>query len=530
MANSISLASRYVRHLVLAAAASLLGVTAPALGFPPVPEGIILLEPVMESAGQVRMRASPSGRRVPVARRATDTPLARLALEKLNQGLIAELPALDREARHASAIDTACPATGPNLVIYFSAEDGGYARQGFYLADENSGEPFCNDYYIDLTVDPRSIDSGEFEEVLAHEWGHIMLRRILGSLPPTPSRKFHSVLATTDPVTAFDEGIGIHLQSVAAQLTTTGGFRSRINGTAPPSAADFWFSRRETRLRYDWVGSNQLIYSKLPVREATPYERYLATERSTALDYCSLRSGDELVASEGFVGSFVFKLMASELADRDDPAGIRRAYSRLIRVLASMGGWREREAPLLAFVKAWSTGNPEDGKRITRLFVELSNGATAASTVRKASEAASCAGARGDMSAFRSALASARGAQADLVEAITSGQTALSDALGPQLWIARADIVVAKAPWVTTRTEPLTLDLNSASEAELSLAFLGRSFAPAFAARLVTERRANGPFADLDALRQRLALDNRQIAQLAAMAQAFASLPPFIRD
>lgn len=493
-------------------------------------EGVMLLAPVPDAKGQARVQKSPDGAMLPVVRRMPESPLAQQAQTRLAQGVAAILPALDREARSAAARDTLCPEIGAQLLIYFSAEDGGYARQGFYFVDDRGRETFCNDHYVDLTVDQRSIDSGEFEEVLAHEWGHVLLRRLFGPLPPTPSRKFHSVLAITDPVTAFDEGIGIHFQPIAARLTSTTGFQRRIEGTAPPSAADFWFSRRETGLRHMWVQGNQLIHARLPVAGGAPYDRWLADERATALDPCRLRSGDELVASEGFVATFLYKWMAQQTADGWDAATVQRAYSRLIQVLARMENWHEKDVPVIALIDAWSRAYPEDRASIIGLFLALSHGATAAPEVRRAAEAASCAGSKGDMAAFGPALGAARTAQAGLVDAVMSGQTRIGAALGPQLWIARADVTIAKAPWMRARTQPLTLNLNSASEPELTLALDGRGFAPEIGARIVTERQDRGPFADLAALQQRLALDDAQGQLLAAMMQAYRTLPPSVRQ
>ncbi len=362
--------------------------------------------------------------------------------------------------------------------------------------------------------------------MLAHESAHVLLRRMLGPQPPTPSGKFHSVIAITDSLTAFDEGMGIHMQSIAARFTTTPGFRARMAGIGVDPAAENWFSRRETWLRHAWIGANQLVFAKLPPPAADPYERWRADERSTALDYCRLRMGDELIASEGFVASFVFRWMASGLGEDATLADIRRAYDKLVDALARQRSWSAGERPVIAFIDSWIAAYPGDRNRMIALFVDMTHGATASLALRHQTEAAACKGSVGDIDAFGADLGALRKARRALVDDIVAGKAGIADAIGPQLWVAAPDTKIAVAPWSPDRVEPLTLDLNTASEPALALMFGGGIDG----VRVVAERQANGPFRDLADLSRRAGLDRHQAARIDAAARAFAALPGFARD
>jgi hypothetical protein len=73
--------------------------------------------------------------------------------------------------------------------LLMSAEEGGFARRGFWL--------------MRRARDPE----WHADSIFAHETGHVLLRRLLSGLPPGYSRVPHSSLAITDYPTAFDAAI-----------------------------------------------------------------------------------------------------------------------------------------------------------------------------------------------------------------------------------------------------------------------------------------------------------------------------------
>jgi hypothetical protein len=487
--------------------AALLVAAAPAAAAP-----YLLLETVRGADKQPLMKAAPDGAMLPVLRPAAPRPVVTQAQRVLASGIAARLPALDAAARAAAVRKLRCPALPPSVFVLLSDEDGGFARHRFYVADEDGRTSLCDDFYVDVTADEASIASGEFEEVLAHEWGHVLLRRMLGQVPPTPSRKFHSVRTVTDPITAFDEGVGIHFQPLAAAVTETSGFRARATGTAAPRLADFWFSRQETWMREALVPAGTLVLDKqAPAADADPYKRWLADEASAALDPCYLKSGDQMVASEGVVATFLHKLLAA------DGAGLDERYRKLVAVLGRMRDWPKSEPALIAFVRAWGEVFPQEREAVTELFLRVTHGATASRDAARLAEQASCAGASGDIEVFLAARKEAQASFDSLLGSVLAGRTALGAALGSELWIANSAQSIAAAPWQGKRDRPTVLNLNTAREPELELAFAGTPLAGHGGA--ITDARRSGAFASRVDVVQRAKLNTEQQAALGEFEQ-----------
>lgn len=465
----------------------------------------VLLEPVRDASGKPLTRASGSAASLPVLKRAKTGETSTAAQRVLASGFAAQIPALDLAARTAAALKPSCPGLPPAVYILLSEEDGGYARQGFFISDAGR-TTLCEDHYIDLTADSGSIATGEFEEVLAHEWGHVLLRRLLGPVPATASRKFHSVRTVTDPTTAFDEGFGIHLQPLSAKLSQTPGYRARIDGATPPRIADFWFSRQETWMRQVLVPANQLVFEKAASKGADAYQSWMADEAASSFDGCRLKSGDQMVASEGVVASFFHRLLGA------DPASAATQYRKVIAVLAKMGSWPKDEPAVTAFVQAWGREFPAEKTVVEKLFLEVTHGASASSAVRDLTERAACAGASGDIEAFLEARKVAQEARGKLEADVAAGRLRLGAALGPQLWIANPAMMVPSAPWQGKRDLPAIADINTASDAELELIFSGTPLAGA-GTKIVAARRS-GPYAGIEDVAKRASLDKAGAKQL----------------
>lgn len=480
-------------------------------------ETYVLLEPVRNATGKAMMQAGADGALLPVLKRAADTPVTRQARRVLQDGFAARLPAIDAAARKAAKRKPECPALPEAVFVFLSDEDGGYARQRFYVADAAGKPVLCEDHFIDLTADEASIASGEFEEVLAHEWGHVLLRRVLGPVPPTPSRKFHSARTTTDAVTAFDEGMGIHLQPVSARLARTPGYRARIEGTAETRLADFWFSRQETWVRQALVPQNRLVFAKMAAAaDSDGYARWVADETSVNFDTCRLKSGAQMAASEGVVGSFLYKLLAAE------PAALEARYGQLVAVLARMAGWPQDEPAITAFVKMWGETFPQEREAVTRLFVATTHGATVSGDVLALQEKTACAGASGNIEAFLEARKEAQAALDGAVADVLAGRLALDAAVGKPVWLAQPEVKTATAPWQGRRTAPVVADLNTARAAELDLLLSGTELAGR--ADAIVQAREAGPFTGLEDAASRAGLGSAGLDALRRLARAFGQV------
>lgn len=480
-------------------------------------ESFILLEPARDAAGKALMQADAGGALLPVLKRAAETPVTQQARGVLAGGFAARIPAIDAAARKVAKEKPKCPALPEAVYVYLSEEDGGYARQRFFVTDASGKPVLCEDHFIDLTADEASIASGEFEEVLAHEWGHVLLRRVLGPVPQTPTRKFHSVRTSTDAVTAFDEGLGAHLQPVTARLAETPGYRARIEGTAEPRLADFWFSRQETWMRQALVPQNRLVFDKeAPASGGDAYARWVADETSVNFDACRLKSGGQMVTSEGVAASFFYKLLAAE------PAALDGRYRQLVTVLARMKTWPTDRPALTAFVEAWGEAFPQEREAVTRLFVATTHGATVSARVAALQEKTACVGASGDIETFLGLRKDAQAALDGAVADVLAGRVALDAAVGQPVWLAKPDVKIATAPWQGKRSAPVVVDLNTARAAELELLFADTALAGK--AEAIVQARAAGPFAGLDDAASRTGLGAAGLEALRKAAEAFAQV------
>jgi DNA uptake protein ComE-like DNA-binding protein len=84
-----------------------------------------------------------------------------------------------------------------------------------------------------------------------------------------------------------------------------------------------------------------------------------------------------------------------------------------------------------------------------------------------------------------------------LIADVASGRRALDANLGPELWVANPGFKIAAAVWDAKRTEPLTINLNTASVAEL-MTVPGVDLS--MARRIIAVRDARGFFRSIDEL------------------------------
>ena len=504
-----------ILHLALAVSA---GICTPAWA---ANEPFVFLEPAREASGKALTERTPDGREVPVAKRLADKSMAARLEATVASGAAALLPALDGKARILSRQPIACPQLGNAIIVFLSDEDGGFARKDLFLADGAGPPALCSDYFVDITADAGTIDDGEFEEVLAHEYGHVLLRRLLGPIPPTMSRNAHSILTVTDPTTAFDEGFGEHFQPIAVALTHNPGFLQRVR-EAGNSPADFWLSRRETRLREIGIPHGDFRFDHRPGAPGPDdIERWRAAQTDWSSDPCRLRSGEQMMASEGVAATLFYRLVGPDL--RPEPLLVR--YDRLITILADMGHWGSR-APIVDLVSRWIARYPEDRARVMSAFLDATAGATFSPALRKQAQTLSCTGANGRMAPFVAALKEYRATIKGFSGDSKDTAPVLGSNLAPEIWLADPQLHTPAAPWSDDLTEPLVLDLNTTDEASLAYLLKGDSDL----AHRIIAARDNVGFASVNDAALRAGIDEQERTLLTSMSQAAEDLPPFIRQ
>lgn len=448
--------------------------------------------------------AAPDGRPAPVMRRVVDGALHDRLQTEARDGFTAALLALDEQARTVAGQ----PVSAPTWLL-LSDEDGGFARTGFWLRTAD-GLRYHDEPYVDLVVREDDIDSGLFEEIFAHELGHVLLRRLVPGLAPGWSRTPHAALAITDRTTAFDEGWAIHFQGLVRRHTRNERLQRIDHGLEDKPFLGSWASNIDRSARIDGMRRNVFVQRQLPLPEVADPVRALA--HSTLFDSAHLKTGDQMMASEGVVATVFHRWLGG-----GDTATQAQRYRRVFESLHALDAADlDAGSPVLVrLVQRYAADRPDDAPEAVRTLVETTYGATGDRRAAQAWEAIARPGRLGEMAGFVGGLKAARAALAASVSAATADPAQLDDALSPPLWLATG-----------TDADPVVLDANTAAATELALL---PGLAPALASRLVAERDARGGFASWQAVADRLELDRPMQAHLTRLHEAAVALGPMAR-
>jgi hypothetical protein len=422
-------------------------------------------------------------------------------LERVREGELYD--ALQREAAHGFtgamlALDEAAQRTAGAVSprptwLYLSLEDGGFARRGFWLS-ENGAERYVDEPFLDIVVDMGSIADGAFEELFAHEMGHVFLRRLLPKLPAGYSRTPHSSLAITDYPTAFDEGFAIHFQGLARRLTGNMRLREQELGLASKPFLSYWASHLDRATRIEGMRRNWFVQAQLAPGAAQ-------------FDFTRLKNPNQMLASEGVVATLFYRWWVPGPGDRQS---LLDRYGRTFMALRKLNERElEPDAPIfLDFVDAYGAQFPSERDAVLDLIVDATYGATMDGATARATEALAARGVQGDMRGFVGELAPAREALADARARARRSPAALRAGLAPNLWLL-------------CPSEPgpqLTVNLNTAELEEL---LRTPGLDRASAERALSSRRSAGLFADLKDFVARSGVDASSAAALtSAMREA----------
>lgn len=500
----------------------------------PLPATVKAVVPVTDTKGNVVESQAPDGKSYPVFRLAEDSPLLHDVYQVLETSFAHEVILLDHYARNLLLSEFAAQAppqylTAPTYLLT-SQEEGGFARHGFWLEDAKGQRQVVLAGYVDLVVDQESVEDGNLEEIFSHELGHQVLGELVGKLPPGTSRNMHQSMTITDDPTAFDEGYAEHFQPLVRDATANPNLRRLTKGATSTDLDLLWISRLDQQLRTDGVKRNLFIHRKaLPAAAldagADRSRLYLDSETSTAFLNDELRNGQQMMASEGVIATLFYRIV-NETALRDhyldlafyrpflgadvSADRLRQAISPYENVNLKLFVAMRRAAkaiasgvpPMIAVVNSYAAAFPDEAPAIYRVFLETTRGATASQELAEAFERAAADSMRGDIGAFRSSSLAAFSLLKSTVDRVARGELPVDANLGPQLWLVNADFKIAPAIWSSDRTLPFTLNLNTATEADL-MTIPGVDLAAA--RTIVSARRARGFFRSLDDLNAVLA-------------------------
>ncbi|MBC7982921.1 MAG: hypothetical protein H7Y02_03610 [Candidatus Obscuribacterales bacterium] len=431
---------------------------------------LIVLVP-MTAGNQLVMRAGPKGEpQAPILKRAASDSLTKAIALEASRGTLKFMLALDEQAQRIVGVREVAPT-----YLLRSRQEGGFARHGFWLGSANNNLVWHADPYVDLVVDKPSIDEGSFEEDIAHELGHVLLRRLIPRLPNGFSRNAHSSLAITDYPTAFDEGFAIHFQGLARHLTQNAKLRALDAGLDFKPFLSFWQSNFDRSMRLRGMRENLFVQQQLPAA--------LQVGDATSLfDLTHFKSGQQMLASEGVIATLFYHL---SIRATDTPTALAERYKSLLASLRTLNSQKlVSSTPLfMNLVQAHIQRAPESRAQWLSTVLDLTYGATASNVVLRDMTKLSTLGQEGRAEEFANMLKQSRVALAALTTQVTRNPQRLGAALGPELWLA-----------VNQKGGAVTINLNTAEKTSL-INVLG--FESSEADLLIADRSARGPFIDV---------------------------------
>ncbi|HKU17295.1 MAG TPA: hypothetical protein VJQ52_23075 [Steroidobacteraceae bacterium] len=467
-----------------------------------------VLAPVMVG-GQPLVKRDPKNHEAPVVTRVTSGALYEQLQMEARDGFTATILALDELAQRRSGISKTVPTW-----LYLAVEDGGFARSGFWLRDAQ-GERFVPDAFVDLVVDADSVANGGFEEIFAHEMGHVFLRRLFPSLPFGYSRTPHLSFAITDYPTAFDEGFATHFQPLVRRLTRNAALRDEDLGLTSRPLVPYWLSNLDRAARTDGVRRNWFVQLQ------APQGRDDLVARSTLFDIERLKNGNQMLASEGVVATLFYRWL---VPGPGDERALLERYGAMFDAFAALDKRKPGpDSPLmLQLVDSYGALFPKESARMLAVLIDTTYGATADASITSIVEGVAARGRAGDMQAFVSELTAARKALAKVRDSVVQSPATVGAALGPNIWL------LSDAPMGSPDKNAKTaINLNIAERDEL-LKLPGIDAAST--AKLLASRRQVGPFRDLDDFATRAALSADAKSKLATMAQAMQKAGVYSRE
>jgi len=471
-----------------------------------------VLKPIIQDNDAV-MRARPDGKgQAFVLEQVKQGKLYEALQHEAHQGFTRTMLALD-----SLAMQVAGEPQGQTSWLMLALEDGGFARCGFWL-QEGGKQRWLNECMVDLVVDQDSIADGSFEEIYAHEIGHVFLRRLLPNLPQGYSRTPHHSFSVTDQQTALDEGFATHFQAIARRFTHNQRLLAQDAGVEYKPYTPLWLSNLDRAYRIEGVRQNWFVHQQIAPSGAE--DGIARRELSTMFDRALLKNPAQMLASEGFDATVFYRYTAAG----EGGAALVKRYEALFRALKALNAQKlNTDTPLVpALAQTLSGLSKADGDRFVQVLMDTSYGALASPQLAARAEALGLPGRVGDGEAFVPALKAVRKEMAEQTAAAQARPAMLAEHIGPALWLLHPTL---KALGGFQNDAPLAINLNTA-EREHLMALPGIDAARAD--RLLSARKQKGAFvsvSDFLASAQLDARDAQAIEQMAAAMQAAGAYP-----
>ena len=381
--------------------------------------------------------------------------------------------------------------------------------KGLILEDTNE---FKDVGYLALYTNWDNIKDSGIESIFAHEYSHLWLYLLNFRPDKQLSNKFHDCTSITDNFTAFFEGLAIHFEIVSSDLSKGELFREKaLEQWDNALDINSWLSYRGNQLRYFGTKNNRFVYNAL-VDDIEKYQNYqdlhIAHITSSLTSPYHIKSGSQMMASEGVVATFFFNLYANDLfknqylnkefyqyfnIEESKVTPFLNLYLKIIFVLSKIDFINE-DYPLIAFIEAYGNAYSKEKSDLYKLFLDLTYYATISYDATSLFEELYQKGCRGIIEDYKKVLLKVRNFKKDIFNKLINNEITLKDGLYPNIWIKCKDQQINPVPWLDF-LEQYVFDINTATEIDF-LAFSKINLE--LSNQIINKRREIGGFKSID--------------------------------
>lgn len=227
------------------------------------------------------------------------------------------------------------------LYLALTDHQGGWARKGLVLVDDNQRKELPDAWYVDLhrkALEENPADLGSYHQIFPHETAHVMLGLLLGE-PEIFSPKVHYFCTQTDARLAFTEGFAESFQYVSIiteqdprikrtiqeNVRDIGiGFTREIHAFRRdfswPARLGFyraampkWYQDLENYRRYNFIESKLIQRPARTIENSDPWLQRLYLDAAVWPDIRRYRTLENAVATEGVMAAFFGFMIQSDL-------------------------------------------------------------------------------------------------------------------------------------------------------------------------------------------------------------------------
>lgn len=348
---------------------------------------------------------------------------------------------------------------------------------GLRLESEGKVVDYPNLCFLAFDTYWDDIKSSGIEDIFAHEFSHLWLNLLGYDFGLSQSNKFHTCTAITDPFMAFSEGFAEHLEIVTKDLGDKFDIKSIFWDYGYDVNA--WLCLRDKQLRYYGVINNRFIY-----HTAFPYLQDNDTYNHLHLDHITssaftpekLKSGNQMMASEGVVSSIFYQMYKHELfkntfldhtfylqfgVDKNDLNPLMNLYIKILFAISKIN--LKKSTLMVDFIQSYGDEFHNEKNKLYEIFLQVTHYSTISPKSTEVFANLYRIGRRGEIEAFKEILLSTNEWKKDMFNRVLSGELPLNHALVSELWID-SDKDITPIPWEPKEKVKYHFDINTATE------------------------------------------------------------------